>query len=110
MDITGADYFFECIDSLSDRDIAEAAQMAYAGDNVLYSSRDDFLDIDNEKGLLFIHLPIARQVLTLNSMMTDWPSRLIEKLKQHPAYIEGNKTHKFNGKVRKAYKFSTDKL
>lgn len=109
-DTTGADYFFECIWSLSDMDIVRVAQAVSSGEKCLFSTKKDFLDIDNEKGLLFVHLPIARQVLTENNMMTDWPSRLIEELKQHTAYIEGNKSHKFNGKNRKAYVFNTNKL
>ncbi len=68
-----------------------------------------FLDIKD--GIIWIHKPSAEKTLKDQNFPLGWRStELMEALKDHPAFLFSNKTHRINHKVQKAWGFDISKM
>ena len=81
---TLADLFFDYLDALPDR--------LSGHENEEYFRKTDYFKIEEEKNLIYINLPRAKQAIAAAGFMIEYPGLILNSLQEHPAYIQQGKT------------------
>jgi len=84
---TAADHFFDALEAMPE--IVKDAHGKEIEKSSYYHEKE---------GLLFIRRVDAERAIKAYGISTDWPSRLLDSLQKHPAFLESSKKHRFPGR------------